>query len=285
MFGLVFVALVAWIATLNPTAASMLNRTLPNPNAYDELIRVAESCKSLPANPSDWSQPQLEELIATHSNALQLVRLNLVRPSMVPVDFKNGEAWVAKHHPQLNSLRRLARAIHAEGKLREMQGRTNEAVRVYLDLIQFAHQISRGGVVSDRLVTAAVEELGAQALQRILPALDAKTCRETAATLHAWDLAREPIADTIKLEHVFIRNAFGSQGRIIQLVQFRTYRRVKQTWFQNANRHQVKMQTLIVDLAKRAYTLERGSEPEKLEQLVPQYLPQLPTAPALQLAQ
>lgn len=89
----------------------------------------------------------------------------------------------------------------------------------------------------------------------------------------------EPIAETLRLEDLFIRPSSGWQGKVIRLVQFRAYRRARQIWVQQANAQQTKMLGAMTDLARHAFELEHGGPPATLEQLVPEYLAKVPSAP------
>ena len=72
-----------------------------------------------------------------------------------------------------------------------MENRPGDAAKSYLDTIRLGNKSARGGVLIDHLVGIAIEAMGTAGLQKLVDQLDAKTCRETAATLETLD-AQEP---------------------------------------------------------------------------------------------
>src|SRR5260370_30809162 len=97
-------------------------------------------------------------------------------------------SWI----PHLKGLRTLIALLAAEGKLAEREGRTMDAVESYLDMMRFGQEISRGGLVVERLVDIACEELGLRRLRRLLPTLTPAESRKISKALEEIDQKREP---------------------------------------------------------------------------------------------
>src|SRR5260370_41941067 len=77
-------------------------------------------------------------------------------------------SWI----PHLKGLRTLIALLAAEGKLAEREGRTMDAVESYLDMMRFGQEISRGGLVVERLGGISCQGVGLRRLRRLLPTLN-----------------------------------------------------------------------------------------------------------------
>ena len=157
---------------------------LPNPNGYDALVKAGEMAT---IETGDFNKTKLEDLraqTAKNSAALQAARIGLQEDCAVPIQFSLN---VSRHLPELADCKRLAQAFEVEGLLAEMENRPGDAVNSYLDTIRLGHKSAQGGVLIDQLVGTAIEAIGVSRLQKLVDQLDAKTCRETAATLESLD--------------------------------------------------------------------------------------------------
>ena len=152
---------------------------------------------------------KLEELrkqVAKNSDALQAARTSLQEDCAVPLQFSPN--WGSRHLPELANFKRLAQAFVAEGRLAEMENRPGDAAKSYLDTIRLGHKSAQGGVLIDQLVGIAIEAIGMADLQKLVDQLDAKTCRETAATLETLDAQKQTWKEVMQQEHAWSRRAF-----------------------------------------------------------------------------
>ena len=78
---------------------------------------------------------------------------------------------------RLADLKRLARLLIAEGRVREMDHQPADAARCYTDLIRFGNELSRGGVLITRLMGIACEAMGSGALAAVVPQLRGEDSR------------------------------------------------------------------------------------------------------------
>src|SRR5206468_3566895 len=132
---LIFAALV--VALLYQPAPPAI--VLPNPNGYDDFVKAA----TIVVGTSDWHTQDIAQLRLTvpqNANALALIRSGLKK-----------ECRSAGYDPnalsRLAEFKGLAYAFVAEAKLAEKEGRTNDAIRSYLDCIRFGEEFCRGGVL------------------------------------------------------------------------------------------------------------------------------------------
>jgi hypothetical protein len=255
---------------------------LPNPNGYDDLVKAGEMISAnYAAGDENWDKMNLEELrrlVAKNSDALQAARTNLQEDCAVPLQF--SEDYMSRHLPELADYKRLAQAFVAEGMLAGMENRPGDAVKSYLDAIRLGHISARGGVLIDQLVGTAIKAMGVSHLQKLVDQLDAKSCRETAATLETLDAQRQTWKEVMQQERVWSRRAYpGIKYRWTELVMSSSLKKGLQKAGQKFNGQETKTRQLLVDLAARAYELENGHRPAGVADLVPDYLRAVPKDP------
>ena len=90
------------------------------------------------------SQAELVSAVSTNEEALKLVRAGLSHECRVPDDY--SAEYVDKLLTDLSSMKKLALLFGAEGRLAELEGRTNDAIKIYLDGRSF-----RAGMQSRRI--------------------------------------------------------------------------------------------------------------------------------------
>ena len=247
---------------------------LPSPNAYDDLVKAGQMVSTNSGNYAKLGTPQLRTLAATNAEALALARDALDGACRVPVQYsQNGQGnTYAK-------LRRLAQAFAAEGRLAELDKRTSKAVECDLDLIRLGADTARGGVLIDALIGSSIESMGTTDFQKLASQLDAQTCREAAATLERADAEKPSWDGVMKEEDDWIRRAFGMRA---VLVEFMFHRQMKRNGLRTQKSYQaeqLKLRRLELDLALRAFELEKGHRPASAAELVPEYLKAVPKNP------
>jgi hypothetical protein len=250
---------------------------LPNPNGYDDLVKAGELLATNVVDYSTLSEEDLQTLVSRDSNALQLALAALPKQCCVTLDYSPTSHAVLDRH---SGLLRLAQAFAAEGRLAEMQGRADNAANSYLDLIHLGNESSRGGVLIDQLVGTAIEAMGTSDLQELAPKLDAKTCRETAATLETFDGQRQTWDEVMEQEHDWARRTFpGVRYELLRLAERNSTKKIDQKTEQKFDKQLVKTRQLIIDLAARAYELDKGHPPASVADLTPDYLKTIPQDP------
>jgi hypothetical protein len=275
IIGVGIVALLAtFVALLGQK--SLPPPVFPSPNGYADFMKAGEMVSAGNA-PDRRTATQNED----NRDALQLVRTGLTKQSRVTTEYT--PVYLTSHMPELARFKGLALALVAEGKLAELENRTGDAARIYLDTIRFAHESVRGGLHIDGLVGMACEAIGITPLETLSTTLDAKQCRELLPTLELIDANRESFAEVMKQEKTWGRRAFGWRGRI-QVLVLRIFRRNLLT--PALQKSEAKFQTmdtrrrrLLINLASRAYELEKGKRPATFAELVPEYLKAIPLDP------
>jgi hypothetical protein len=183
---------------------------------------------------------------------------------------------MAAHSGDLIRCKRLAQAFAAEGRLAELEQRAPDAAESYLDTIRLGHECSRGGVIIDSLVGIAIEAIGMTPLEKLSSNLDANRCREIAATLENTESKREPVNEVLRQEKAWARASFGWKTPFLQLISFKQTQAARQKYLGKMANVQTRTEKLKIDFAARAYELEHGEKPKRVEDLVPGYLKSIP---------
>lgn len=254
-------------------------KAFPDPNGYDDLAAAGKllSRTSSTEDPATLSIEQLRELNATNAEALKRARLGLSRECAVPMTYS---ATSTVHIANLSSMKGIARAFVAEGRLEELEHHDDEAARSYLDVIHLSQSSARGGMLIDQLVSIAIEAIGVTHLHGLIGALDAKTCRETATALETLDAQRQPWAQVLAQEKDWAYRTYGAlRYRFAQLTEGRAMKATQERTEQRCNGQIRNTRQLLVALAARAYELEKGRRPARLADLVPDYLKAVPQDP------
>jgi hypothetical protein len=249
---------------------------LPNPNGYDDLVKAGELLAPNFLAYTNLDEAGLETLVSEDSNALVLARAGLQKQCHTSLDYLIGTTnW-----DWLNNLKYLGGAFAAEGRLAEIQGYTNEAVKSYLDVIHLANESSRGGVMIDELVGIAIEARGTSELQRLVPQLDSQTCSNTATALETLDSQRQTWDEVMQQEHDWARRNFpGIKHEIQRMMERSSVEKISRAAEARFNKQETKTRQLIIDLAARVYLLDKGHSPASVTDLVPDYLKTIPQDP------
>jgi hypothetical protein len=255
---------------------------LPNPNGYDDLVKAGEMVSTNSWNYDSTNLAQLRDTTAANAEALALARAGLSNECRVPLQF--SKAYAANHIHELIAFRSLAQAFVAEGKLAEKENRFGDAAKSYLDVIHFGNEAGRGGVIMDEMIGIAVESLGVQQLQKTAGDLNANSCRDTIQTLEALAAHRQSWADVLQQEDNWARRTYsGLQGQMLILYYHLIYFHAREQNYQRCvdaiNSTQKQEGQLLINLAARAYELDKGKPPESLADLVPDYLKAVPQDP------
>jgi len=252
---------------------------LTNPNGYDDFVKAGQMVSTNSWNYKKMSEAQLRQVVESNSNALQLARTGLQQPSRVPYS-SFSEEDMSNQLDELHDLKQMAWAFAAEGKLAEMENRPNGAAKSYLDAIHFGNESARGGPLIDALVGIAIEAIETMQLTNLVDRLDAKSCRETAATLETLDLQRQTWDEVMQQENDWSRRNFpGVKYEYVRLMEHKSLRAVQAATERKFKQQQMRTRQLIIDLAARAYELDKGKPPASLADLVPDYLKAIPQDP------
>jgi hypothetical protein len=173
----------------------------------------------------------------------------------------------------------LAQAFAAEGRLAELDKRTDTAVNSYVDLMRLGAAVGHGGILVDAMVGNSIESIGSTGLQKFVNQADAKTCRDTASALETLDAVRPSWPDVVQQEDNWIRRAFGARSVLIELIYRQQLKRSELKAQKPFQAEQLKARRLMLDFASRACELDKGHRPASATDWVPEYLKAIPKYP------
>jgi len=190
----------------------------------------------------------------------------------VPVRYDSAEL---QHVDSIQGLRQLARGMVSEAKAAALDGRPDAAITNYLDVMRLGRIAGRGGLFVDVLFNAAIERLGLQQLAEIRQSISPQATRRLIEDLQRLEGQREPFEVVVQHETAWQQHAYGWPGRIA----LDTEESVKEAIENSRNALSAHTRLLICDLAVRLYRAEHGMLPERLQQLTPNELQELPVDP------
>ena len=272
---LVAVGLVLAVRLLNTGKTPV--SILPSPNGYDDLVKAGDALIGAAPDVKNATLDELRSFVTQNTNALSLVRLGLSKKSRVPVEFTMN--YASRRLTELGAVKQLALALAAEGRLAELEQRTNDALAASIDTIRLGHEANRGGLMIHKLVGNACEAIGLNRLESLAGGLAAEGSRRVARALQQVDQQGESAEEVLRMERTWSRRSGGLAGRLAALVQFRSMRAAERKFSQRCQERELQRRRLMLTLAIRAHEIERGEKPDNYSALVPQYLSSIPVDP------
>jgi len=255
-------------------------RPLPNPNGYDIFLHAAQLLTVSSIDYTATNQEQLREAVGKNAPALALARAGLSNECQVPIQF--SQASMENHLQNLAALKRLAQSFMVEGQLAKIENHPGDAAKSYLDTVHLGIESARGGCMIDELVGVAIEQYGMDGLRKIAGRLEATSCREIAAALETLDAQSQTWDEVLQQEHDWSRRTFpGLQNELARMMERRNLKQAFQKAGQKFKLHQTRMRQLMIDLAARAYELDKGKAPANVSDLAPEYLKAIPQDPVI----
>ena len=260
---------------------------VPQPNGIDDIVAAGTALASSPILSTSVEPKSTEELaaeVAKYAGDYSRLRLGLTRDILATVWAKDGKIDTAAVFSLApldvrQAVREAARALMREAQLAQQQNRYGDAARIALDNVHLGQAVALGSLLVDYLTGAAVEDIGNESLYQVLPQLNAGQCREMIAALAAIERRREPIEDALHRERICSEHSFGWMGHLHDLVIRLASVDHRQRMLGLRDCQQAKTRLLIGELALHACQLEHGALPDQLEQLVPEFLAELPVDP------
>ena len=275
-------ALAAFFIVLNVTIVAVVllteseppQRAMPNPNGYDDFVSAGKLVLLGNVDTTKLNHDELAALVASNRSALAAVRAGLTHGSLVPDNYSTTNKDVLL--TDYAAFKNLSLVITAEGRLAEMEGRTNDAAKIYLEAARFGQDSSRGGVIMSRLVGVGCENIAINCLRPLNNQLDATNSRALAKGLETLDDREDTPEQTLRQEARWARKTYGIRGQIALLFTYQQLKVTRDTFTakdQNLMRARREMMLLF---ATHAYELEKGKPAATAADLVPDYLKAIP---------
>ncbi len=275
-FAVVVIAIGLFAARIPPLPP---REATPSPNGCDDFLQAATLLRgSLPRRTRDDSHEAIAAYVATNQPALERLRIGLTRPSLVPsYDLTNAQ----KHLDQMSGLKGLGILVARDAELARQSGDWERLVTSSTQGMELGLRIARGGVLMDQMVATAVESTGRVPLEKAAPDLPALPARKAALALATLETQREPFQRVLLSEEAFVRRKLPFTQRILWHLILKRMAQASFTRVEAKTTAAVlATRNLTLNLAARAYTLDRGQPPPSPGSLVPEYLPSVPNDPA-----
>jgi hypothetical protein len=270
------VALMAFVFLGSPTPKPT---PMPNPNGYDDFVKAASVLNGKILSFKDLNKDELQALVSNNATALTFVRTGLDRECRVPDDYSSN--YVARVFvPTLSNWKRIEILLCAEGRLAEMEGRTNDAMNCYLDGIRFGEQCSRGGVLVNTLGGNACQAIAIPCLEQLRLNLDAKQCARITSILESLNQGSDSPETIMQHEQAYEETTSGVREKIAKLVTFKKMRVSRKQAIDKMCASKTRRNEMMLSFAARAYELDKGKLPANIADLVPDYLKKIPQDPA-----
>ena len=246
-----------------PAAPAAAENNLPRVLALSRRLRAA--------TPS--------EAPAIYAELLPLLK----RPAAVTVEWSSLGRDPANELDlaDIQTMRAVAQQMDADCQRLRMAGRHDEAGDFALAIIRLGDSYRRGGLVIHFLVGEAITGIGHRCLAQCRADLSRAKALEAAKLLELIAAGDEPLEKLLARDAVWMDHTYAWRHRLSQAVQFQIWGQTPPADMERPlhdvmNRVGCQSDLLIVDLALRAYAMDHGSFPPRLDDLVPQYLGRIP---------
>jgi hypothetical protein len=274
MAVIVIAAALALVLTCFRTAPSS---PLPSPNGYDDLLKAGRLVVGV-NYVTTLDHDALAALVATNRESLRLIRQGLTRRCAVPTDAVIAN--FASITGDLVAFKKIAKLLSGEGRLAEMESRPADAARSYIDAIRVGSEMTRGGLIMNRLVGITDEAIGSGPLVKLMPALTCDQMRPLVAQVEEIGDGAVAWSDVVSNEKRFARAQVRFYRNPIRMItDLWTARKV---WANSKTKHDLaaaRLRLIVTEMALRCYRCDGGRPPAALQQLVPKYLRHLPVDP------
>lgn len=254
---------------------------MPSPNGYRDFLTATAMLALNTSRYDELTEDDLRALVTTNKPALNLVRTGLNRECRVPLG--NSVNALSLHLPELASIKSLARALRAEARLAESDHRYSEAAQAHLQVMKLGQEAMRGGLLIDGLNGIACKALGSAGLRALIENLDAPTCESIVSQLNRIEERRVSFAEALANEQAWKGRTYTFHRRAVagvyRLMHRADIRQANATAFRKFQLQLKQDRTLTIELAARAYELEKGQPPTDVKELVPVYLKAVPKDP------
>ncbi len=253
---------------------------MPDPNGYDDLERAwstffYRSHGSVP-DLETATQEELAAFVRDNSDVLDTIRLGLSRECRVRLTYDHRkDCSPAKFFC-------LMKALIAEGKLAEIEGRLDDAVASYLDVVRLAAAVSRGGLVVGALTVPGYENNAMKLLLGVIDALDRQQAERVIDSLQAITAQRESFDAVLARDRIWVDQACDKLERAREFISESSpeyaafYQGRMRACVLRGRAH---TQLAICEMAIRRYQLDHHRLPATLAELVPGYLNFVPQDP------
>ncbi|MFC1758579.1 hypothetical protein ACFL2H_07395 [Planctomycetota bacterium] len=256
----------------------------PANNGYHELIsagRVAEAGKfyAMTFDSDSASTKALRAAVTELAAAYEELHIGLSKKVRVPINYESPDGFGL---PYVSAMRSLALSTSGRAQLAIREDRLEDALEDYLDTIRLGYAIRPETLMLNALVGIAITSIGQRGLYEQLSTLDAKQSTRAIAVLQQLESESEWADAFVYRDRIWSQHANGWHGHLVQVLS--DVADHESGWAQDAfheafNRERAISHLLCAELAIHAFHISTGTLPTNLDELVPEYLPAVPSDP------
>jgi hypothetical protein len=258
-----------------------VDTTLPTPNGYNELanigkqFRASAMWKEIVANVVDTGK--LDAAIAKQEAEFIGLRKALDMPFAIPVHYDLISDTATD---EFQSITNLAYVIDAKADALMRAGNEQESFAWRMDNLRLAQLFSRTGVLNHYSRSSAIEGDESGNVYRHLSSMSSSQLKTAIRELADYDRHREPFPKIRARQLVWEVKTNGWTNRIRDVFDNIADSGTVNVYADTIYPLDQAVYRLIqVEMAVRLYQIERDKLPDQLTDLVPNYLPSLPTDP------
>jgi hypothetical protein len=263
------------------TPPAYLPEHIPAANGYDDFIAAGKRTK-VDLNTirrrewSAWSDHDLEQLVVELRPLYDGVDAGLRKPCWVACAYSDSDECADDRQAILN----VAGALALRNESLRRQDRWDEVADLALERMRFAHESSRGHR-HDFALDGHLEYVNVDWIRSSLGALSSAKCREIAMRLMELEPLREAVATKLERQAIYrVRKSWQDHMTALMEEWNGSEAAARSDGFLRTSRFETAATRLvIVQSALQAYWLDRRALPERLDDLVPEYLPAVPDDP------
>ena len=266
------IATLLWIP--NPAPPS---RKYPSPNGYDDFVEAVKLTRSDPPRTDPTNTAVWRVFVEDNRAALERARIGLGKQCLVSNEF--NEASMERLHENEVRFKILSYLFRTEVKLRLEDGDTNAATQAAIDGYRFAVESTRGGMMIGGMIGRVMQEVAMNSIRDTIPHLN----RQNTALLLDRFLAVEPSVpgaqSFLNREAEFNRTMNGMLQYVsgIFVLGWKQTKDLELTFTKNWQGTATTRRKFTAQLAKRLYELDHGEPATGWSDIVPKYLPVIPT--------
>ncbi len=259
-------------------------QTAPANNGYHDLTsagRVAEAGKfnALNFDADSASREALRAAVIEMEPAYDKLRVGLSKKVRMPIDYESPDGFGV---PYIQAMRSLARSKSGRARLAMQENRPEDALEDYLDTIRLGYAIRPETLMVNALVGIAITSIGQRGLYEQIAAFDAKQSTRAIALLQQLERESESAEAFVYRDRIWSQHANGWHGHLSQVLSDVADHELLfgQDAFHEAFRRERAISHLLcAELAIHAFQISTGTLPTNLDELVPEYLPAVPSDP------
>jgi hypothetical protein len=243
------------------------------PTHHGRLMVISDQIRGLPSAATSAARAQHESLI---DETIRLVQDNNHVP-YDPVDGISLDVWNALMMPNQHS-RALARALDADTTDAMAAGDYDRACTLTLANIRLGLMLRRGGSLIEFLIGTAIHGFAFQPLVKMRAEVSPDQAHRIIATLQQALDQQEDLAAIQYRDRALAERACGWAGRLSSILDAAGLRSTP-NFVEPQHRTTVTTRLLQTDLAIRLFQHDNSRLPQRLDDLVPNYLPAMPLDP------